>query len=124
MFRQDCNLYSCSDRLEQVNLYSCSDRKDCNFYSCSDCNVYFVFQMPFFTKSEIEERKNKILTITRNIADLQSTQNTIKQSIERLLEEDARLQAEQNKLIEEVKHLPVEIDDGEAGQQKRYGSKK
>ena len=124
MFRQDCNLYSCSDRLEQVNLYSCSDRKDCNFYSCSDCNVYFVFQMPFFTKSEIEERKNKILTITRNIAHLQSTQNTIKESIEGLLKEDARLQAEQNELIEEVKHLLVEIDDGEAEQQKRYGSKK
>ena len=84
----------------------------------------FVFQMPFFTKSEIEERKNKILTITRNIAHLQSTQNTIKESIEGLLKEDARLQAEQNELIEEVKHLLVEIDDGEAEQQKRYGSKK
>ena len=84
----------------------------------------FVFQMPFFTKSEIEERKNKILTITRNIADLQSTQNTIKESIEGLLKEDARLQAEQNELIEEVKHLLVEIGDGEAQQQKRYGSKK
>ena len=80
--------------------------------------------MPFLKKSEIEERKDKILSITRNIADLQSTQNTIKQSIERLLEEDTRLQAEQNKLIEEVKHLLVEIDDGEAEQQKRYGSKK
>ena len=80
--------------------------------------------MPFLKKIEIEERKDKILSITRNIADLQSTQNTIKQSIERLLEEDARLQAEQNELIEEVKHLLVEIDDGEAEQQKRYGSKK
>ena len=80
--------------------------------------------MPFFTKSEIEERKNKILSITRNIADLQSTQTTIKESIEGLLKEDARLQAEQNELIEEVKHLLVEIDDGEAEQQKRYGSKK
>ena len=123
MFRQDCNLYSCSDRLEQVNLYSCSDRKDCNFYSCSDCNVYFVFQMPFFTKSEIEERKNKILTITRNIADLQSTQNTIKESIEGLLKEDARLQAEQNELIEEVMRLSADIADGEAKQRERYGPK-
>ena len=105
-------------------MYSCSDRKDCNFYSCSDCNVYFVFQMPFFTKSEIEDRKNKILSFTRNIADLQSEQNEVKKDIERLLKEDARLQAEQNVLIEEVKHLLVEIDDGEAGQQKRYGSKK
>ena len=80
--------------------------------------------MPFFTKSEIEERKNKILSITRNIADLQSEQNEIKQSIERLLKDDVRLQAEQNELIEEVKHLPVEIDDGDAQHEKRYDSKK
>ena len=66
--------------------------------------------MPFFTKSEIEERKIKVLAITRKIVDLQS--------------ELARLQAEQNELIEEVKHLLVEIDDGEAQQQKRYDSKK
>ena len=79
--------------------------------------------MPFFTKSEIEERKNKILTITRNIADLQSTQNTIKESIERLLKEDARLQAEQNELIEEVMRLSADIADGEAKQRERYGPK-
>ena len=83
-----------------------------------------VFQMPFWKKIEIEERKDKILSITREIADLQSKQNTIKERIEHLLEEDTGLQVEQNKLIEEVKHLLVEIDDGEAGQQKRYGSKK
>ena len=80
--------------------------------------------MPFWKKIEIEERKDKILSITREIADLQSKQNTIKERIEHLLEEDTGLQVEQNKLIEEVKHLLVEIDDGEAGQQKRYGSKK
>ena len=79
--------------------------------------------MPFFTKSEIEERKNKILTITRNIADLQSTQNTIKESIEGLLKEDARLQAEQNELIEEVMRLSADIADGEAKQRERYGPK-
>ena len=116
-------MYSCSDRLEQVNLYSCSDRKDCNSYSCSDCNVYFVFQMPFFTKSEIEDRKNKILSFTRNIADLQSEQNEVKKDIERLLKEDARLQAEQNELIEEVMRLSADIADGEAKQRERYGPK-
>ena len=80
--------------------------------------------MPFLKKIEIEERKDKILSITRNIADLQSTQNTIKQRIEHLLQEDTILQAEQNKLIEEVKRLLAEIDEGEAEQLKRYGPKK
>ena len=65
--------------------------------------------MPFFTKSEIEDRKNKILSFTRNIADLQSEQNEVKKDIERLLKEDARLQAEQNELIEEVMRLSADI---------------
>ena len=83
----------------------------------------FVFQMPFFTKSEIEDRKNKIFSFTRNIADLQSEQNEIKKDIERLLKEDARLQAEQNELIEEVMRLRADIADGEAKQRERYGPK-
>ena len=80
--------------------------------------------MPFLKKIEIEERKDKILSITRNIADLQSKQNTIKERIEHFLKEDTGLQVEQDKLIEEVKRLLAEIDEGEAEQLKRYGPKK
>ena len=63
------------------------------------------------------------MSITRNIADLQSEQNEVKKDIERLLKEDARLQEKQNELIEEFFRLSADIADGEAKQRERYGPK-
>ena len=64
--------------------------------------------MPFLKKSEIAERKDKVLSISMQIADLQNAQNKLKEELERILAEELGLQNEQNMLMEEQQRILAE----------------